>query len=70
MMKQGLTDSRPKLEEALSLVDIPTNKQLRAGGWAPGTILYDAVVQAANDTMRKQQWPQGDDPVDGRGRHG
>jgi VWFA-related protein len=55
MMKQGLTDSRPKLEEALSLVDIPTDKQLRAGGWAPGTILYDAVVQAANETMKKQQ---------------
>ena len=55
MMKQPLTDSRPKLEEALSLVDIPTEKQLRAGGWAPGTILYDAVVQASKDTMQKQQ---------------
>jgi VWFA-related protein len=55
MMKQTLTDSRPKLEEALSLVDIPTDKQLRAGGWAPGTILYDAVVQASKDTMLKQQ---------------
>jgi VWFA-related protein len=55
IMKQPLTDSRPKLEEALSLVDIPTEKQLRAGGWAPGTILYDAVVQASNDTMQKQQ---------------
>jgi VWFA-related protein len=54
-MKQPLTDSRPKLEEALSLVDIPTEKELRAGGWAPGTILYDAVVQASNDTMQKQQ---------------
>jgi VWFA-related protein len=55
MMKQALTDSRPKLEEALSLVDIPTDKQLRAGGWAPGTILYDAVVQASKETMQKQQ---------------
>jgi VWFA-related protein len=55
MMKQSLTDSRPKLEDALSLVDIPTDKQLRAGGWAPGTILYDAVVQAAKETMLKQQ---------------
>ena len=55
MMKQALTDSRVKLEEALTLVDIPTEKQLRAGGWAPGTILYDAVVQAAKDTMQKQQ---------------
>ena len=54
-MRQPLTDSRPKLEEALSLVDIPTEKQLRAGGWAPGTILYDAVVQAAKETMQKQQ---------------
>jgi VWFA-related protein len=55
IMKQQLTDSRPKLEEALSLVDIPTEKQLRAGGWAPGTILYDAVVQASKETMQKQQ---------------
>jgi VWFA-related protein len=55
MMKQPLTDSRSKLEEALSLVDIPTDKQLRAGGWAPGTILYDAVVQASKETMQKQQ---------------
>jgi VWFA-related protein len=54
-MRQALTDSRPKLEESLSLVDIPTDRQLRAGGWAPGTILYDAVVQASKDTMQKQQ---------------
>ncbi len=54
-VRQPLTDSRPKLENALSLVDIPTEKQLRAGGWAPGTILYDAVVQASNDILKKQQ---------------
>jgi VWFA-related protein len=54
-MRQPLTDSRPKLEEALSLVDVPTEKQLRAGGWAPGTILYDAVAQASNETMQKAQ---------------
>jgi VWFA-related protein len=54
-MRQPLTDSRVNLEEALSLVDVPTEKQLRAGGWAPGTILYDAVVQASNETMQKQQ---------------
>jgi VWFA-related protein len=55
MMKLPLTGSRAKLEDALSLVDIPTEKELRAGGWAPGTILYDAVVQAANDPMKQQQ---------------
>lgn len=54
-MRQPLTDSRPKLEEALSLVDIPTQKELRAGGWAPGTILYDAVVEASNNTLRNVQ---------------
>jgi VWFA-related protein len=55
IMKQPLTDSRSKLEDALSLVDIPTDQQQRAGGWAPGTILYDAVFQASNETMKKQQ---------------
>jgi VWFA-related protein len=54
-MRQPLTDSRPKLEQALSLVDIPTERQLRTGGWVPGTILYDAVVDAAKNTMQKQQ---------------
>ena len=52
-VRQPLTDSRVKLEEALSLVDIPTEKQLRAGGWAPGTILYDAVTQASKDILMK-----------------
>ena len=54
-MRQPLTDSRPKLDDALALVDLPTNNQLRAGGWAPGTILYDAVLSASRDTMAKQR---------------
>jgi VWFA-related protein len=51
-MRQELTSSRRKLNEALAFVDTPSFSQLRTqdGG---GTLLYDAVVTAAEDIMRK-----------------
>ncbi len=52
-MRQDLTASRKKLDDALAYVDTPTNNQLRTVGSAGGTLLYDAVVKASNDTMRK-----------------
>jgi VWFA-related protein len=53
MMRQSLTASRSKLEEKLSLVDAPTRAELsqQTGG---GTLLYDAVIEAAK-TMQDQQ---------------
>jgi len=53
MLKQGLTASRKKLEEKLSLVDAPTRAELsqQTGG---GTLLYDAVIDAAK-TMQDQR---------------
>jgi VWFA-related protein len=53
LMRQNLTASRTKLEEKLSLVDAPTRAELsqQTGG---GTLLYDAVVDAAK-TMLDQR---------------
>ncbi len=53
MMRQGLTASRRQLEDKLSIVDAPTHAELvqQTGG---GTLLYDAVVQAAK-TMKDQR---------------
>jgi VWFA-related protein len=52
--RQTLTASRRDLDAALTMVDTPTRNQLRnqAGG---GTLLFDALVDAARDTMSKQQ---------------
>jgi VWFA-related protein len=52
MMKQGLTASRRKLEDKLTLVDAPTRAEIaqQTGG---GTLLYDAVIEAAR-TMQDQ----------------
>jgi len=51
--RQALTTSVAKLDESLAYVDTETMSQVRArqGG---GTKLYDAVVQASYDVMRKQ----------------
>ena len=51
--KQGLTSSRQKLGEALAFVDTPTRRELQeqSGG---GTLLYDAVIEAANKITSKQ----------------
>ena len=54
MLKQPLTSSRNKLDDALSFVDTPTLSELRMGGSA-GTLLYDAVVNAANTIMSKER---------------
>ena len=50
-VRQKLTFSRNKLEEALTTVDTPSRKELemQRGG---GTLLYDAVVQASQDIMK------------------
>jgi len=52
-VRQDLTSSVGKLEDALAYVDTETESQLRIqhGG---GTLLYDAVVRASNDIMKKQ----------------
>lgn len=52
MMRQSLTSSRSKLEERLEAVNAPTQAELmqQRGG---GTLLYDAVVEAAK-TMKDQ----------------
>jgi VWFA-related protein len=52
-IRQELTSSVRKLEDVLAYVDTETEAQLRIqhGG---GTLLYDAVVRASNDVMKKQ----------------
>jgi VWFA-related protein len=52
-MRQPLTSSLRALNESLPYVDTPTFRQLQAqtGG---GTLLYDAVVTASQDTMAKR----------------
>src|SRR5665213_578449 len=52
--RQALTGSRRDLNQALSYVDTPTREQLRnqSGG---GTLLFDAVVDAAQEIMKKQK---------------
>jgi VWFA-related protein len=51
-MRQELTSAVGKLDDALAYVDTETRSQVRAreGG---GTLLYDAIVRAAYDVMRK-----------------
>ncbi len=51
-MRQDLTDSRKKLDDALDFVDTPTRNQLRTVGSGGGTLLYDAMVKASNGTMK------------------
>jgi VWFA-related protein len=50
-LRQALTSSRNKLDDALTLVDSETFKQLQIqhGG---GTLLYDAVVRASTEVMK------------------
>ena len=65
---QDLTSSRAKLERALDDVELPADArpQMRTGGGGgypgsgrrsnlPGTTLYDAVLLASDELMRKQQ---------------
>ena len=51
-MRQALTSSVAKLEDALAYVDTETKRQLREQGGG-GTLLYDAVVTASDDVMKK-----------------
>lgn len=46
LMRQDFTNSHQKLEEALAFVDMPSRRELslQRGG---GTLLYDAVIEAA-----------------------
>ena len=52
-MRQALTSSVGKLDDALAYVDSESMRQLRIqhGG---GTLLYDAVAQASDDVMKQQ----------------
>ena len=52
-LKQALTSSRRQLGEALAFVDTPTRRELydQSGG---GTLLFDALVEAANKVTSKQ----------------
>jgi VWFA-related protein len=52
--RQELTSSLKALDDALAFVETPTRSQLQiqSGG---GTLMFDAVVQAARDVMGKQQ---------------
>ncbi len=53
-LRQKLTSSRRSLEEVLNYVDTPTRNELRVqtGG---GTLLYQAVYQAAAEVMKDQR---------------
>src|SRR5579863_5297536 len=52
--RQPLTASRRELNEALAFVDTPTRNQLRSQ-YGGGTLLYDSIVDASQDIMKKQQ---------------
>jgi VWFA-related protein len=52
--RQSLTASRSDLDKALTLVDTPTREQLR-NQYGGGTLLFDALVDASQDTMSKQK---------------
>src|SRR5204863_2440983 len=52
-LRQELTSSLKKLDDALTFVDTPTRRELRSqsGG---GTLLYDAIATGSTDYMTKQ----------------
>jgi VWFA-related protein len=52
-MRQELTSSRNQLDEVLATVDTPSRSELRMQ-WGGGTLLFDAIVKAANDVMQSQ----------------
>ncbi len=51
-LRQALTNSVGKLDDALAYVDSETMRQVRMQGGG-GTLLYDAVARASNDVMKK-----------------
>ena len=52
-LKAELTSSWRKLNDALAYVDTETRRELQMQGGG-GTLLYDAIVQASRDIMKKQ----------------
>jgi VWFA-related protein len=52
--RQPLTGSRRELDQALAFVDTPTRNQLRSQ-YGGGTLLFDSIVDASTDIMKKQQ---------------
>src|ERR1700744_3113179 len=52
--RQELTGSRRDLSQALAYVDTPTRDQLR-NQYGGGTLLFDAVVDASQEIMKKQK---------------
>ena len=54
VVRQELTSSRKKLDEALPFVDTPTRAELAMGAGG-GTVLYDAVVRASLGVMKNQR---------------
>jgi VWFA-related protein len=53
-VRQPLTASRHDLSESLAFVDTPTRNQLRSQ-YGGGTLLFDAVIEASQETMKKQK---------------
>ena len=53
-VKQALTSSVGKLDDALAYVDSETMSQLRIRGGG-GTLLYDAVTRASDEIMRREK---------------
>ena len=54
IIRQMLTNSYNKLEEALSLVDTPSNAELRQGAGG-GTVLFDAIDTVARILFKDQE---------------
>jgi len=52
--RQPLTGSRRDLNQSLAYVDTPTRNQLRSQ-YGGGTLLFDSIVDASQDIMKKQQ---------------
>jgi VWFA-related protein len=52
--RQVLTNSRKDLQESLVFVDTPTREELRSQ-YGGGTLLYDAISDASQQVMKKQQ---------------
>jgi VWFA-related protein len=52
--RQPLTGSRRDLSQSLAFVDTPTRNQLRSQ-YGGGTLLFDSIVDASQDIMKKQQ---------------
>jgi VWFA-related protein len=52
--RQPLTGSRRELDQALAFVDTPTRNQLRSQ-YGGGTLLFDSIMDASTDIMKKQQ---------------